>query len=103
MDVRSAQWTELDHLTQLWYDAWQDARARIVPAELTRLRARDSFRQRLAADLTHIRVVGPAGAPVGFAIVKGDELYQLFVAAHARGAGVAAALMADAEARLSRS
>jgi ribosomal protein S18 acetylase RimI-like enzyme len=31
---------------------------------------------------------------------KGDELYQLFVSAPARGSGVAAALIADAEARL---
>jgi len=44
--------------------------------------------------------VGPPAAPSGFCIVKGDELYQLFVAAHARGSGVAAALIADAEARL---
>jgi GNAT superfamily N-acetyltransferase len=32
--------------------------------------------------------------------VKGDELYQLFVAAPARGSGVATALIADAEDRL---
>jgi ribosomal protein S18 acetylase RimI-like enzyme len=38
---------------------------------------------------------------VGFCIVKGSELYQLFVAAQSRGSGVAAALMAHAEARLS--
>jgi ribosomal protein S18 acetylase RimI-like enzyme len=34
-------------------------------------------------------------------MLKGDELYQLYVSAHARGSGVAAALIADAEARLS--
>jgi ribosomal protein S18 acetylase RimI-like enzyme len=45
--------------------------------------------------------VGPAGEPVGFCIVRGDELYQLFVSAPSRGSGVAAALIADAEARLS--
>jgi ribosomal protein S18 acetylase RimI-like enzyme len=33
-------------------------------------------------------------------VVKNDELYQLFVSAEARGTGVAAALVADAEARL---
>ncbi|HXV64473.1 MAG TPA: GNAT family N-acetyltransferase [Vicinamibacteria bacterium] len=47
-----------------------------------------------------MRVVGPVGAPVGFCVVKGDELYQLYVSAQSRGAGVAAALIADAEARL---
>lgn len=33
-------------------------------------------------------------------MLKDDELYQLFVSSQARGAGVAAALMTDAEARL---
>jgi GNAT superfamily N-acetyltransferase len=33
-------------------------------------------------------------------MLKGDELYQLYVSALARGTGVAAALIADAEARL---
>lgn len=37
---------------------------------------------------------------MGFCLVRGDELYQLFVAAEARGTGAAAALVADAEARL---
>src|SRR5262245_9310555 len=101
MDVRSASATELDQLATIWFDAWRDAHASIVPPELTRVRTVDSFRDRLAAALKLIRVAGPSGAPVGFSIVKGDELYQLFVAAPARGTGVAAALIADAEARLS--
>jgi GNAT superfamily N-acetyltransferase len=54
----------------------------------------------LQAAFADIRVVGPIGAPVGFCIVMGDELSQLFVSASARGTGVAVALMADAEARL---
>jgi len=36
-------------------------------------------------------------------MLKDDELYQLYVSAQARGSGVAAALMADAEARLAAS
>jgi GNAT superfamily N-acetyltransferase len=100
MHVRNAEEAELDRLTRIWYDAWQDAHARIVPAELTRARTLESFRERLEAALAGTRVVGPPGEPVGFCIVEGDELYQLFVAANARGSGVAAALVADAEARL---
>jgi GNAT superfamily N-acetyltransferase len=101
MDVRAADETELDQLAKIWYDGWQDAHARIVPPELTRLRTLESFRDRLQAALPDIQAVGPYGAPVGFCIVKGSELYQLFVAAQSRGSGFAAALMADAEARLS--
>ncbi len=103
MDVRAAESAEIDHLAKLWYDGWHDSHARIVPPELTVLRTVENFRDRLRAALPSVRVIGPPGAPLGFCIVKADELYQLFVAEHARGSGVAAALMADAEARLTRS
>jgi len=101
MDVRAAEEGEIDHLAQVWYDSWQDAHAQILPAELAQLRTLESFRDRLQAALPKVRVIGPAGAPLGFCIVQGDELYQLFVTAAARGSGIAAALIADAEARLS--
>jgi GNAT superfamily N-acetyltransferase len=103
MEVRAAEESEVDALAKLWYEAWQDAHARIVPEELTRARTLESFRQRLRADLPNVRVVGPVGAPVGFCTIKDDELYQLFVSAPARGSGVAASLIDDAEARLARS
>jgi len=100
MVVRAAEASELDALAQLWYDGWRDAHAAILPPELARFRTRDNLRDRLRAALPNVRVIGPPGAPAGFYIVHGDELYQLYVAAHARGSGVAAALIADAEARL---
>ena len=100
MDIRSAEPSELDHLAHVWYDGWQDAHARIVPAQLTRARTWSSFRDRLRAGFSSIRVVGPVGAPIGFCMIKADELDQLFVSAGARGTGVAAALLADGEARL---
>lgn len=102
-DVRPAAEAELDGLARLWYDSWRDAHAAIVPAELTQARTLESFNQRLAVLLPDVRVVGPIGAPIGFCIVKDDELYQLFVGASARGSGIAAALIADAERRLATS
>jgi ribosomal protein S18 acetylase RimI-like enzyme len=101
MDVRAAKEVEIDHLARIWFEGWHEAHAQIVPAELTRLRTFESFRDRLRAAVPDIRVAGPFGGPVGFCIVRGDELYQLFVSVQARGSGVAAALVADAEARLS--
>jgi GNAT superfamily N-acetyltransferase len=100
MTVRPAEEADLERLTNLWHDGWRDAHLNIVPAELTRLRTIDSFRDRLRAALSTVRVAGPSGAPIGFHIIRDDELYQLFVAADARGSGVAAALIADAETRL---
>lgn len=100
MEIRDGTEAELDALAQLWFDAWNDAHASIVPAELKRVRTKESFRRRLHAGLDRVRVAGARGAPVGFSMIKGDELYQLFVAASARGSGVATALIADAEQRL---
>ncbi len=101
MDVRDASAAELDDLAKIWYDGWHDAHAQIVPAELAEVRTLESFHERLRATLPSVRVAGPSGAAVGFYIVKDDELYQLYVSAESRGTGVAAALIADAEARLS--
>ena len=100
MDVRAAENCEVDQLAGIWFDGWNEAHAHLVPAELKRVRTLESFRGRLQAALADVRVVGPPGAPVGFAIIKEDELYQLYVSAPSRGSGAAAALIDDAEARL---
>ena len=100
MQVRSADAAEIGHLARLWYDVWHEAHAPLLPLELTHLRTLESFRERLQAALPNIRVAGPPGAPVGFCVLKGEELYQLFVSPEARGLGVAAALLADGEGRL---
>src|SRR6478672_2890065 len=101
MVVRSAESFEVDALAVLWHDAWHEAHASLVPAQLTALRTLQSFRDRLQAELASVRVIGPSGCPSGFCIVREAELYQLFVSATSRGSGVASALLADAEQRLS--
>ena len=100
MQIRDAVADEVDALARLWHDAWHEAHARIVPPQLTRIRTLQDFMTRLREALDRTRVAGATGRPDGFCIVKGDELDHLFVAAHARGTGTAAALLADAEARL---
>jgi ribosomal protein S18 acetylase RimI-like enzyme len=98
--LRDAQVRDIGPLASIWYDGWQDAHARILPIELALLRTRESFEERLREALGSVRVAEAADAPVGFCMLRGDELYQLYVSSQARGCGVAAALMADAEARL---
>jgi GNAT superfamily N-acetyltransferase len=100
MEVRSAELEDVGALAQVWYDGWRDAHAHLVPTELTQARSLASFTDRLREALPRVRVVGPTGAPIGFCIVKDEELDQLFVTARSRGLGAAAALIADAEARL---
>ena len=100
MILRAARESDVDRLAQIWFDGWRDGHLALVPAALARLRTRESFRDRLCAALTDTRVAVEAETPIGFAILKGDELYQFFVAAEARGTGVAAELIADAEQQL---
>lgn len=82
--IRDALETEIPQLALLWRDAWMDGHAAHVPAELTALRTLDSFESRLREAYPEIRVSGPVGAALGFHVLKGEELYQLFVAAAAR-------------------
>jgi GNAT superfamily N-acetyltransferase len=102
-NIRDAQLSELGQLAKIWFDGWQDAHARIVPEELAGLRTLKSFEERLRAASTGVRVAGAVGTPVGFYFLKDAELYQLYVSSNARGSGVAAVLMSDAEARLGES
>ena len=103
MMVRSAEEAEIGELARLWYDSWQDGHAKIVPVELPRLRTLENLEARLKATLPSVRVVDLSDEPAGLCSIQGDELYLLYVSAKARGSGVAADLLADAEDRLSQS
>ena len=98
--IRNAIEADVDTLTRLWFDGWQDGHAAVVPADLRRLRTQESFRERLVEALDRVRVSERDGKLLGFSMLKGDELYQFYVSAEARGSDVAPALMADAVARL---
>jgi len=98
--IRPATPADIPALTEIWYQGWHEAHAADVPAALTALRTRDDFTRRLIGLDAGLRAGGPDGAPLGFVALKPDEINQLYVAPPARGTGLAAALMADAEARL---
>jgi GNAT superfamily N-acetyltransferase len=100
MQVRPAEDADIAPLAHLWWSGWNDAHAAILPEALKRLRTLESFEERLRAALPDVRTIGPPGDPVAFHLIKDDELYQFYVSGEARGTGVAAALMADAEAAL---
>jgi len=98
--IRRADPSEAPALARLWFNAWREAHEAHVPADLTRIRTLASFEERLRRFGDALRVVGPAGAPLGLCVVKGDELNQLFTSPEARGSGAAQALIVDAEARV---
>jgi ribosomal protein S18 acetylase RimI-like enzyme len=98
--LRTAEEPDIEPLAQIWYDGWQETHAPILPSGLARSRTIESFRQRLRAAVPNVRVAGPPGAAVGFCIAEHDELCQIYVAADARGSGIATRLLVDAEQRL---
>jgi GNAT superfamily N-acetyltransferase len=100
VNIRPARESDVDRLAQIWFDGWRDGHLAVVPAALARLRTLESFRDRVRAGLVDVRVATAADQPIGFMMLKGDELYQFFVAAESRGTGVAAALLHDAEQQL---
>ena len=62
--------------------------------------SRESFRERIAQRVGTTVVAVRDGAVVGLAVLKHDELEQLFVDRSARGKGVATPLIQDAERRV---
>lgn len=101
--LRDASPDDLDALAALWLDGWRDGHDGLLPPALARFRTYESFRARLAEGLSALRVADGPLAPAGFCMIKGDELYQLYVSREARGTGVAAALLDDGEARIAAS
>lgn len=99
-DLRPARPEDIPGLATLWHAGWHEAHAAYTPEALTRMRTEADFARRLRDLLPGIRMAGPPLAPLGFCVIRDDELYQLFVAGAARGTGLAARLLADGEARL---
>lgn len=94
--VRAATVQDVEVLAQIWMEGWTDAHDGLLPPELGRLRTQQSFRQRLLDGLESTIVALEEGHPVGFAMVKQDELDQLYVARNARGSSTALRLVSVA-------
>ncbi len=94
--VRNAVVEDAEVLAQIWIEGWADAHDGLLPAELVRPRTQHGFRQRLLDGLEATIVALEEGRPVGFAMVRQDELDQLYVARNARGTGTAFRLVSAA-------
>jgi GNAT superfamily N-acetyltransferase len=86
----------------LWHDAWHDGHGSILPAHAVAERTVESFDLRLGPLEAGCIVAEVDGRILGFAAIEGSEIDQLYVAAEARGTGLASALLAAAEAELVR-
>ncbi len=100
LNLRWAEAEEAEPLALMWRTAWRDGHLGHVPEELVAQRSPDLFLKRTHDNLSRMKVAGPLGRPLGLCIVDRDQLYQLFVASEARGTGLAALLLQDAETQM---
>jgi GNAT superfamily N-acetyltransferase len=107
--IRPAVPGDMAAVADLWHAGWHDGHAGHVPEGLTAARTLAAFHERtpLRVADTAVAVAGDGsedgsedGSVVGFVMVVGDEVEQVFVARAARGTGLAAALLAEAERRV---
>lgn len=99
--IRPADAADMAAVADLWHEGWHDGHAGHVPDGLTTARTLAAFHERTPARVGDTAVaVGDDGSLLGFVMVVGDEVEQVFVARAARGSGLAAELLAEAERRV---
>jgi len=98
--IRDGAARDVEGLARVWHAGWHDAHAGLLPEALTHERTLEHFHERMATGVAAVRVVERDGELLGFHWLKGDELDHFYLAREARGTGVAAPLMADAESLL---
>ncbi|WP_210443380.1 N-acetyltransferase [Nocardioides sp. SYSU D00065] len=96
--IRPAVAADMAAVADLWHEGWHDGHAGHVPDGLTAARTLAAFHERTPGRVAETTVaVDDDGTLVGFVMVVGDEVEQLFVGRAGRGSGVAAQLLAEAE------
>lgn len=102
VSIRLAQPEDHSAIVNIWHAGWHDAHASIVPEGILEFRTVGCFWTWLkcSTDQFHVAVDNNV---VGFVTTKGPELVKLYVAANARGTGIASALLSHGEEKISDS
>ena len=95
--LRAATTDDIEAIATLWHRSWQDGHLGNVPESLLPHRRPEAFHARVPSRVPRTTVAIVAASVVGFVTVHDDEVEQLYVAAPARGTGVANALLRHAE------
>src|SRR6478672_11539504 len=96
--IRPATDGDMAAVADLWHEGWHDGHAGHVPDGLTAARTLAAFHERTPLRVADTAVaVSDAGELLGFVMVVGDEVEQVFVARAARGTDLAARLLDEAE------
>src|SRR4051794_13290733 len=88
--LRDAAAEDAGGIAMVWHAAWHDAHAAHVPPELVHDRPPVYFERWAPELILRTAVAEDESGIVGFVTVTDDELDLLFVAARARGTGIAA-------------
>ena len=100
MELRPARPDDMATVADIWHRAWHVAHPGHVPEGLTHGRTRAAFRERTPRRVADTTVAEVDGELVGFTMVAGDEVEQVFVDPNRHGTGVAGPLLAAAERRV---
>ncbi|GIG91198.1 GNAT family N-acetyltransferase [Plantactinospora endophytica] len=97
--LRPAVADDAEAVSAIWLAGWRDGHLGHVPEALVAVRTPESFRSRAAQRVgdTVVAVAGPERRVVGFVMVVGDEVEQVYVDRAERGTGVAGLLLGEAE------
>ena len=96
--IRPAVPADMAAVADLWHVGWHDAHPGHVPDGLTAARTLAAFHERTPTRVGDTTVaVADDGELLGFVMVVGDEVEQVFVGPVARGGDLAALLLAEAE------
>lgn len=101
--LRAATDDDASAVASIWHAGWADGHLGHVPDALVAHRGLDDFARLAAARVHDTTVAEVDGGVAGFVTVVGDEVEQVYVAAGARGSGVAAELLGFAEAVVAKS
>ena len=100
--VRKATSNDVGAVVRIWHIGWTDGHVGHVPPELVLYRNQEQFVSRARERLECMWVAESHGQTMGFVVVKGDEVEQIYVDRTARGTGMAAMLLRKAEAEIRR-
>ena len=98
--VRKATSNDVSAIARIWHTGWADGHLGHVPPELVKYRNQEQFVTRAGDRLGSTWIAESNGEPVGFVVVRDDELEQIYVDRSARGTGAAALLLHKGEAEI---
>jgi len=95
--LRPGTVADAEAVADLWHAGWHDAHPGHVPDGLTAGRTLAAFHERAPRRVADTTVAEVDGSLAGFVMVVGDEVEQVYVGPSARGTGLAATLLTEAE------